>query len=339
MRILYLGRPSGTSLYRVNAMRRLGHAVRVIDPWVHVPALPGMARWCHHTGAALVASHVGRRVGAELGQERYDVAWVDSGELVSPALVRTLKAHADRVINYNHDDPFGPRDGLRFRQYRAAVREYDLIVVVRTENVAEAERAGARRVLHVFRSADDVAHAPRNLTDADRRRWGSEVVFVGTWMEDRGAFMKALVERGVPLSIFGNGWQRAREWPAIRKAWRGPAADAEEEYARAIGCAKICLGLLSHANRDQHTTRSLEIPAIGALFMAERTAEHLALYREDEEAVFWSDAEDCAQKCKALLADEARLRKIAEAGRARARANGHFNEKAIAQILAAAFDA
>src|SRR5208282_6242884 len=107
----------------------------------------------------------------------------------------------------------------------------------------------------------------------------------------------------------------------------------EEEYVRAIQCAKICLGLLSKGNRDLHTTRSLEIPAIGSLLLAERTVEHEMLYREDEEAVFWSDADECAEKCFALLADEARIRRIAAAGHARALANGHFNEKVVSMVL------
>ena len=339
MRIVYIGSCSGTSGHRVNAMRRLGHDVRVIDPWPVVQALPGMLTWSYRSGWLFVAEIVARHILHRLGPDMFDIAWVDSGEFASPGLVRALRVHARRVVNYNHDDPFGARDATGFRQYRNAVKDYDLIVVVRACNIAEAERLGARNVLHVIRSADEQAHAPRQLSEEDRRRWGSEVAFVGTWMPERGAFLQSLVERRVPLSIFGNRWQQAREWSAIRSAWRGPAADAEEDYARAIGCAKICLGLLSKGNRDLHTTRSLEIPALGSLLLAERTIEHQQLYREDEEAVFWSDAAECADKCHALLADETRIRTITAAGHARALANGHFNEKTIARVLDVAMTA
>lgn len=333
MRILYVGGDCGTSGYRANAMRRLGHEVSIVDPWQFRPRLRGVQSWCHHTGSAIVAGVIASRLLARIAGRSFDLAWVDSGEFVSARLVRGLHAHAPLVINYNHDDPFGTRDGLRFRQYRAAVKEYDLVVVVRDCNIAEVREVGARRVLHVFRSADEVAHAPRRMTADDYRKWGSEVVFAGTWMRERGPFMQKLVEAGVPLSIFGDGWQRAREWPKIKTAWRGPAANAEEDYVRVIQCAKICLGLLAKENRDLHTTRSLEIPALGSLFLAERTSEHLLLYKEDEEAVFWADAEECARKCHALLADPQRIRRIAAAGQARALANGFFNEKVIAHIL------
>lgn len=333
MRILYLGDDAGTSGYRINAMRRLGHEVTVRTPWRYAPKLPALTTWCHHTGSMWVAGMIERRLLSDLPSQHFDLAWVDSGEFVSPGLVRSLHRWADRVINYNHDDPFGARDGLRFRQYRAAVKEYDLVVVVRECNIAEAKAAGARDVLHVFRSADEVAHAPRAFSEDERQRWTSRVAFIGTWMRERGAFMKELVEAGVPLSIYGDLWDRAPEWPVIQAAWRGPAVNDEEGYARAVQCADICLGLVSHGNRDLHTTRSLEIPALGSLLLAERTDEHLRLYREDEEAVFWSDARECAARCHALLADAARIRRIAEAGHARALANGNYNENVISRIL------
>lgn len=335
MRILYLGSDQGTSRYRADAMRRIGHDVRLIDPLAFAPDFPGLAQWCFRTGSAGVAGIIAHRVQRAVASDSFDVVWVDGGEFVSPELVRALRRAAGRIVNYNHDDPFGPRDGMRFRQYRRAVKDYDLLVVVRDCNVAEAKDTGAKRVLHLFRSADEVAHAPRQLNENDRAKWGNDVVFVGTWMPERGAFMQALVTRGVPLAIYGNGWQRAPEWLSIRSAWRGRAVDAEEDYVRAVQCAKICLGLVSKGNRDLHTTRSLEIPSIGSLLLAERTTEHQELYRDGEEAVFWSDATECAEHCLRLLRNEARIRAIAAAGRARAIANGHFNEKVAAQVLTA----
>ena len=72
---------------------------------------------------------------------------------------------------------------------------------------------------------------------------------------------------------------------------------------------------------------------IGGFLCAERTEEHLAMYKEDEEAVFWSTPEECAQKCSALLADEERRQRIAEAGRRRCMNSGYLNEPVMRRIL------
>jgi hypothetical protein len=264
--------------------------------------------------------------------------WVDQGEWIGPGLIRTMRKQLRvPIVNYLLDDPFGGRDGRRFSAYLRAVPEYNLLTVVRQENITEAYAHGAKKVLRVWRSADEVAHAPRKLTDEERIRYASDVVFVGTWMPERGPFMAELIQRGVPLSIWGNRWQKAPEWPQLARHWRGPGLDNDEDYAAAILAAKINLGLLSKGNRDLHTTRSLEIPALGGLFCAERTSEHLELYEEGREAVFWKDAAECAEQCLALLADESRRKAIAAAGHARAIINGHYNEKILSQILNAAF--
>jgi hypothetical protein len=79
----------------------------------------------------------------------------------------------------------------------------------------------------------------------------------------------------------------------------------------------------------------MEVPSLGTVLCAERTPEHLELYHEGVEAVFWSSAEECAQHCAALLGDEQRLRSIARRGHARFLANGHTTESLIKRIIGA----
>jgi hypothetical protein len=230
--------------------------------------------------------------------------------------MRTLKSGGRPAINYNHDDPFGTRDGRKWDQYRRCLPQYDLVAVVREENIAEAFALGARRVIRVFRPCDPVAHGPLTLTATELRDWAAEVVFVGNWFPERGPFVLQLREVGVPVTVRGDDWQRAPEWDRLRNLWRGPAVHGAD-YVRAIQSSKVALGLLSKGNRDRHTTRSSEIPFMGgAAFCAERTDEHELLYRNGEEAMLWSNPEECAELCRTLLADEPlRLRMVAAARR------------------------
>jgi hypothetical protein len=124
-----------------------------------------------------------------------------------------------------------------------------------------------------------------------------------------------------------------KEWPSLEPHWRPGNAATIDGYANAITAAKVCLGLLSRGNRDLHTQRSLEIPSLGGVFCAERTAEHSALYEEDREAVFWSSAEECAAKCTALLGDDGWRRSVGSAGRARYLNNPWKNQDVIQSIL------
>ena len=332
--VLYLGPQCGTSLHRREAFKRLGHRVHTIDPRELLPASPWVDRFEWHLSPSLLGSVVRHRLREALGTQRYDLAFVDSGSLVTAATVRDLSKRCNRVVNFNHDDPYGRRDYTRFSAYRAAVPDYDLVIVVRYENIAEAKLMGARKVMFHPRVADEVAHAPRELTPDIRSRWQSDVAFIGTWMPERGPFLMQLIRRGLNVSIFGQGWDKAAEWSQLRRYHAADYLDGDD-YAYAVQCARISLGMLSKGNRDLHTTRTMEIPSLGGLLCAQRTGEHQAFYRDGDEAVFWSNADECAKLCRGLLENETRRLAIAANGRRRFLDNGFTSENLIRKMIGA----
>jgi spore maturation protein CgeB len=335
-RILYLGEVQGTCLDRAQALRRLGHDVVHLDLRQWLPATVWVDRVTWRIGGHVFGVWLAAQVRRRLAGQRYDLVHVDNGEHVSAPVLRALRELAPRVINYNIDDPTGPRDRQRFEAYRRALPGYDLVAVVREENVAECRALGARHVVRVWRTADEINHAPRRLNPELQQRWQTDVLFLGTWMPERGGLLKALVDLGVPLTVRGSHWQKAPEWPVLRACWQGDSL-AGDDYALALQCARVSLGLVSLGNRDQHTTRSLEIPALGGLLCAQRTPEHQQMYQEGTEAVFWSDARECAQQVLSLLSDEPRRQRMAQAGHARFLRNRHGNQDVMQMLLDAAW--
>lgn len=334
-RVLYLGVKSGTCLDRARALQRLGLQVMHIDMRPLLPASSWVDRITWKLGGQYFAPLLNRQLKRVLGTREFDLCLVDCGEWVTQSTLTVLRQHARKVVNYNIDDPTGPRDGRRFTAYRQTIPFYDLAVVMRQSNVDELRVLGMAKSLRVFMCADEVSHAPRPITTQDQDQWGTDILFLGTWMPERGPFLLELINAGLPISIRGSNWEKAPEWHRLKPHWRGPAV-AGDDYAKAIQCARINLGLLSKGNRDQHTTRSMEIPSLGGLLCAERTDEHKALYQEGQEAVFWSTAQECAIVCRALLANESKRLAIQEQGQRRHLASPHRNERMLRRLLEAA---
>jgi len=162
------------------------------------------------------------------------------------------------------------------------------------------------------------------------------VSFIGTLIagERRDDFLVELLQAGLPLRLIGNSWQRSRHWPLLRQIHQGPGISGTA-YAQALGSAAVTIGLLSHGNRDLITTRSLEAPACGALFCAERTSEHQLLYEQGQEALFWSSTAECIELCQQLLDRPQCGSAIRQAGLQQVRRLGVGNEDICRQILAA----
>ncbi len=342
MNILYFGSDSyaSTSSHRVQALRRIGQTVNVVDIAARVPRYVntgGLEKFHFRTGYRLlqpIIRSIVKEVIASTHQPP-DLIWIDSGELFGPTVLQFIRKKLDRkVLLFNLDDPTGYRDGGRFSSLRRAMPFYDLGVTVRKETEDEMRGLGVKHVLNLFRTYDEVAHLPFDTMADIPSIFRSDISFIGTWMryEARDKFILELVERGLSVSVWGGRWQKSPMWDQLVGHYRGGAL-AGRDYVAAIQGAKICIGMLSKGNRDLHTHRSAEVPFAGGLLCAERTSEHLQMYEEGKEAVFWSSAAECAQICQSLLADDERRERIRLAGMRKVRQLKLGNEDLCRQIL------
>ena len=340
LRVLYLGEnaPNSTSQHRAQALRRIGCILDCQNTYQAYAGLKLTGKIQYLSGYRLVAPMVYDWLIRIDQNQKYDLVWVNGGLDVSAKAVAYLKKRFGQVVLYINDDPTGPRDRLNWATCRQAISSYDLCAVVRPHSELEFRFGGAKKVTRIWMSYDEVAHAPFASLDDIPSGFKSEVAFVGTWMRDEGRsgrdyFLLELVKAGIPVSIWGDRWHKSPLWTQLKNFWRGGSLGGKD-YVAAIQGAKISLGFLSKGNRDLHTTRSSEIPYAGGLFCAERTSEHLQMYQEGVEAVFWSSVGECIARCRELLANDARREQIRAAGMKRIRGLALGNETICRKVLA-----
>ena len=122
-------------------------------------------------------------------------------------------------------------------------------------------------------AADEVVHRPRILSPEGPRPLRLRGRLRRSLDAGPGDIPAAAVECGVPLRVYGPRWKKSSQYAFPEAAPAAAVAPlGDEPYVKAIAGAKIAIGLLAKENLDLHTTRSLEIPAIGTLFCAQRTA-------------------------------------------------------------------
>lgn len=335
-RILFVGPlvEGGTTLQRCQTLRRLGHEVLAVDelpaPWSRM-ALTLPYRAFHRLGGPHDLAGVNRQLRAVDAGFAPHLVWIEKGLTVEAETLRALRERWPQTVllNYSGDDMFNPRN--QSRQWHAGLRLYDLYVTTKRHNVSELQEAGARDVFHVDKAFDPLVHRPMPVTPEVRTRLGGDVGFIGWPEAERAASMLHLARRGVPVRIWGP-WRRSlRYHPDLRVEGRPLWSD---DYASALSAFRINLCFLRKVNRDRHTTRSVEIPACGAFMLAERTEEHLALFEEDREAVYFSSDDELLEKVRWYLAHEDERARIAEAGRQRCWTGGYTYERRLEQVLA-----
>jgi spore maturation protein CgeB len=334
VKILYTG-PLGagaTCEMRRRALERLGHATIPVDYQPLVQAVPRLARrvqWRLRAGS--MVRRYNRALLAALAH-RPEMLWVDKGLFVHPAVLHAARrAGVRHLVHYSPDNYLLAQNTSRHLGRSLAL--YDLIVTTKTHNLTALAAAGARRVVLSGNAYDPEVHRPRTLDPSESAALACDVSFIGRWEPQRERLLALLAAGCARLSIRGPGWERARI-PAVRRA-ATPGPVLGHDYAKAIAAAKINLGLLSRLADDAITQRSIELPACGAFMLAERTAEHLAHFRDGVEAAFFDGPDDLCAQVRHYLGHEAERARIAAAGRARCEQGAYSYDARLRAILMA----
>lgn len=334
-RILFLGQlfEGSTAVGRVRALESLGHEVRGLEAFGAEQGLVHALRVVRRRLALGPAHPVNRELAAAVECWPADFVWVEKGIHVTAAALRAVRQRrpAIRLIHYTCDRTAVA--GNVSRDLLAALPLYDLAATTVPEELELFRSLGARRVVRTWHGFDPVLFRPPPATALDATL-SRRAVFVGAWEAERARTITALAEAGVPVTVVSL-WSEWASVAAGRPAleWRRQAVFGEG-YPALLASGGVALGFLRKLSRDQHTQRSFEIPASGGLLLAERTPEHLELFREGAEAEFFGSDEECLEKCRALLGDPARRLELAEQGRLRVERSGYAWSHRLAAILA-----
>ena len=229
--------------------------------------------------------------------ERPDFVLTTGLAPVNEAALKQIAAMGIPVANFLTDDPWNPAH--RAPWFMRALPRYRHVFTPRHANEADLRARGVQSLSYLpFAYAPEDHHSPASLSAEERSRWSGLVAFIGGADADRVAMVRALVRAGVPVGLWGGYW---KEQPDLA-AYAHGHADAET-CRKIVAAAGANLCLVRRANRDGHSMRSYEMPAIGGLLLVEDTPDHQALYGPDGEAVFYfAQVADLAGRAGVALA-------------------------------------
>jgi spore maturation protein CgeB len=328
-----------TSVHRVRALESLGAHVEVVD--TSQGARTGFGRLRHRVQNRLFlrgwsvplpdTTRSAERALEACKRHHWDIIWLEKALTIGPDVVRKLRNACPRakIIGFSPDDM--TRRHNQSRQFVEALGYYDWFITTKAHSVADLTALGCTNVVVVGNGFDPEAFRPVSVSASDIERLGGDVGFIGTYEGDRALRMLELARAGLRVRVWGDGWRALAEGHPNLRVENKPLDF--DDFARACGAFKINLGFLRKLNGDQQTTRSVEIPACGGFMLAERTAEHLALFDEGLEAEFFASDAELIDKCRRYLEDEASRDAIARRGHERCIASGYSNAARLRQAF------
>lgn len=340
-KILFIGdlNEYGRGFQRYRTLREMGHDVVAYSHTfvsapgkIQPPTLLYRIFW--KLRLPLDDMRVNAMLTAEIRKFRFDVIWIEKGNMIRPWTLAAIKRMApdSALISCSEDDMYAKHGHSLW--YRWGLRHYDCVFTTKIYNLKELKLFGAKNTRMFIDSYDEKIHRPMQLTDAEQSRFGCDVSAIGAFEPERAESLQYLAINGIRVTIWGNGWG----------GWIGrhPNLNVKneflfgEDYSKAICATKINLNFLRKINRDEVTSRSVEIPACGGFMLAERTGRHLDFFAEGKEAEFFGSNEEMLAKTRNYLQNNPDREKISQAGRDRCLKSGYSMRAQMAAMLAEA---
>ncbi len=205
-------------------------------------------------------------------------------------------------LNFLTDDPWNPAHYAPW--FMKALPLYDHVFSPRRANLEDIRLLGCRQVSYLqFAYAPELHFAEPPATDAERESFASDTMFAGGADPDRVSYVAALVKAGLNVALYGGYWTRFAETKPYSRGHADP-----QTLRKAVGGAKAALCLVRRANRDGHSMRTFEVPAMRSAMLVEDTEEHREIFGEEGEAVVYFNSVDQLIEKARLLKESAEER-------------------------------
>jgi spore maturation protein CgeB len=137
-----------------------------------------------------------------------------------------------------------------------------------------------------------------------------DVSFIGQPTEERAEVLEYLIKKGVPVNIWGKGWNNLPNFESYKQNYRGVAND----LPLITNQSKIMLAFLMDdtGSRIQIKGRMAEVAGCGTFQIATANKETQFILKEDVEAAYFHSPQDLVDKIDYYLKNESVREKIAE---------------------------
>ena len=354
MNILYVGNlsPQGTCYERLYALKNLGHNVIGIDTITpagkeslvkfnyfssdtpvtlktHFLAL--VERIFYKVNCPIDIVRVNFKILNIIKKNKFDIIWLDKPGIINPNTFKLIKRNNPKIIIVAYNPDYILYRNNLTKAHLKSLFFFDTYFTTNERSISILKSMGVRNVVLAYKSFSSRLHKPIVLTNPEQIKWGYDVSFCGTCTYRRLDFLSFLARNNIRIKVWSGNW------PYSRKINDNLIIEHKslyrEEYSKVICSSKININFLRYTSFDIQNNRSFEIPACGGFMLSERSRLLMKMFKEGQEAEFFSTKQEMIAKIKHYLDYPDKRKNIAEAGKKRCISGGYDHESRLKEML------
>jgi spore maturation protein CgeB len=294
--------------YIEEALRSVGHEVVTFNDRDHI--FPGRLRRKISLLQKLSVAAINRGLLKCAARAQPDVVLVTGGHRITKSALLRLTGMKVQTVLWTMDQPHASDIMLTTAPY------YHYLFCQGTEYVDIFCRMGLSSAQWLPMACDPQVHRRVEVAGGEKLRFGSDVVFVGSYYPHRAELLQQVSTFN--LGVWGPGWEVLPHGSPLRPFIRA-AHTTPETWVRIYSASNIVLSIhyRDPQNRipvHQASPRVFEAMACGAFVLTDRQPDVVSLFRGGEHLVVFDDDRDLREKIGYFLTHPEERERIAAAG-------------------------
>jgi spore maturation protein CgeB len=225
----------------------------------------------------------------------FEVIWIFKGMEIFPETLKTIKRTTkSKLVNYNPDHPFQfSGKGSGNSNVLESIGLYDLHFCYHPDVLQKIEQEYKVPCTYL-----PFGYEPAEVNLPGEEEEILKACFIGNPDKKRAQYLQYLIDRGVPLDVYGNGWSnviRPNKNTCMFSAIYG------EELNRIAPRYRVQINIFRAHNEGAHNMRTFEMPGMGCCVVAPKSPDHRQFFKEGGEILLYRDLDDLLSKIHELL--------------------------------------
>ena len=295
--------------YIESAINNLNHELIRFDDRHHI--VPGRFRHKIDWLYKFDQKHLNKNLISIVDKTKPEIAIIAGGHRINKSSIQTLNERKIRTVLWTIDPP------KNFHPLLQAAAAYKNIFCQGTEAIHLLRKNNIQNAHWLPMACDPIFHHPVELTPREKEKYGSNIVFVGSYYPNRYTLFKKLI--GFDFGVWGPGWNKLEKTSDLRCHIKGEHTRLSE-WIKFYSASKIVLA--SHYQDPENkyqvfqaSPRIFEAMACGAFVISDFQKDVFSLFKDGEHLVGFRTLDELIEKIKYYLSHTAERKKIAEQGR------------------------
>jgi len=292
--------------YIERTIMRLGHELIPFDDRAFI--IPGRLRKSVRFLQDIDLNRLNNRLISLASSTNPDLCLVAGGNRILPETVQKIKSQGIKAVLWTIDAP------RHFQPILAAVPDYDFIFCGGTEAQELLARARIKKTYWLPFACDPDIHKPADVNPEEKKKWGSDVSFIGSYYPNRAQALEKLAD--FDLKVWGPGWNKLAHKSPLKKFTRDTQLKPKE-WIKIFSSSPINIVIHFQDGETlcyQAAPRVYEVLACQGFLLVDDQRDVQSLFQDGKHLVIFKNTEDLRKKITYYLKQPEERKKIASQG-------------------------